>query len=86
MRLRRGIEEQLRPVASDHHDRAEPRLGLVVQVERAQPLADGVAALVVVELDLDAELVVHADDATSAPAATSRLLPWDGSLGRQQRT
>ena len=68
VRLRRGVEEELRPVASDHHHRAEPLPGLVVQVERAQPLAGGVAVLVVVELDLDAELVVHAEDATSALA------------------
>ena len=63
----RRIEEEPRAVACDHQASAQPPARLVVQVERAQPLADRVPVLVVVELDLDPKLVLHHEDATSDP-------------------
>ena len=55
----RHVQEESRPVARDQHAPAEALPRAVVQVESAEPLADRVPVLVVVELDLDAKPVVH---------------------------
>ena len=57
-RLGRGVDVEPRAVA--RHDRAapEPLARLVVEVVRAQPLAERVAVLLVVEVDLDAPFLI----------------------------
>ena len=73
-----------RAVPCHHHPTAEPPPRVVVETERAQALADGIAVLGVVELDLDAELVARArryqrtrGGARRAPPARRRPLVED---------
>ena len=69
------VEEQLRPVPGDDDPVAEALARLVVEVERAQPLAELQAMLLVVEVNLDSPLVGHGRK--SLMAARGRALqPW----------
>jgi hypothetical protein len=48
----------VRPITRDRHLLAEPLASLVVQIERAQPLAEREVMRLIAELDLDPELVL----------------------------
>jgi hypothetical protein len=60
---RRGVEEDARAVAADDGAWTEPPAGVVVEVVRAKALAQAVAVLFVVEVDLDAPVLsAHGKD------------------------
>src|SRR6266508_1835735 len=60
---RARVEEELRAVTGDHHPASEMLPRLVVEVERSQAFAKREAMLLVVQLDLDAPvLVAHGAD------------------------
>src|SRR6266542_1243064 len=65
-----GVEKDLRAVTGHDHTAPEPLPRFVVAIERPQPLAEGVAVLLVVQLHLDAPVLVGHRTMISAPSPT----------------
>ena len=54
LRLATGVEEDSRPVTSDHDAATEPLAGLIVECARPKALAEAEAVGLVVQVDLHA--------------------------------